>query len=564
MTRAPQPSAPLRPLARGVALTGLLGLLLLVAPVPTPAADGAVVTTEGGRIRGVVRNGALEFRGLPYAAPPTGTRRWSLPQPAQPWEGVRDGSAFGAACPQEARFGITERSENEDCLTLNISTPADQRAGEKLPVFVYIHGGAFVGGSSNLYRLDKLAREGRMVVVSANYRVGLFGFMAHPSFASNGFNGNYGLEDQRFALAWVKRNIAAFGGDPKNVTVAGESAGAGSICMHLATPERSKGLFEKALILSAGCFSPLKTQQEAETTGQVLAGDVGCGLALDPLACMRDKDVATWLKVQGTFTAKDPTDLIAISPVVGNRALPRRARDAAQSGTLLQVPLLMGGARNELRLYVGYAVQAGYPVTTANYPKALQLFYGNKEPVVARRYPPGDAPAADFGSVLSSFNPKLAINNCSYLNAAAVFSQHMPVHEFEFADNKALVLGVGIAPPDPGFELGAVHSAALNYLFPNFSNTSRIDAADLPQASQTLATLMVKAVAAFAHTASPNGEGLPRWPLFKGGPTVMLWDTPAAGVYDASRFHQCDFWRQLYPQDLSTANPTQAGTTRRT
>jgi len=560
MKRAHQQSmpVPLRP-----TLGSLIGLLILVPPVLAQATDGAVVTTESGRIRGVVRHGALEFRGLPYAVPPTGAGRWALPKAAQPWTGIRDGSAFGPACPQEARFGISERSENEDCLTLNISAPADRRAGEKLPVFVYIHGGAFVGGSSNLYRLDKLAREGRMVVVSPNYRVGVFGFMAHPSFASNGFNGNYGLEDQRFALAWVKRNIARFGGDPTNVTVAGESAGAGSICMHLATPERSKALFEKAMIISAGCFSRLKTQQEAEDNGQVLAQDVGCGLALDPLACMRGKAVANWLQVQGMFTGKDPTDLIAISPVVGNRALPRLPREAAQRGSLLQVPLLMGGARNELRLYVGYAVQAGYAVTAANYPRALRLFYTNNEPVVARRYPPGNAPAANFGSVLSSFNPKLAINNCSYLNAAAVFSQHMPVHEFEFADNKALVLGVGIAPPDPGFELGAVHSAALNYLFPHFSNNSRIDAAELPKASQTLATLMVKAVAAFAHTGNPNGEGLPSWPLFKGGKTVMLWDTAAAEAYDASRYHQCDFWRQLYPKDLGDASPTQRAPSQR-
>jgi len=528
-------------------------LTMLVTQGQAFASNGPVVTTESGRVQGVVRHGAVEFRGLPYAAPPTGSGRWSLPQPVQPWTGVRDGADFAAACPQEARFGITERSTNEDCLTLNISAPADRKADEKLPVFVYIHGGAFVGGSSSLYRLDKLAREGRMVVVTPNYRVGVFGFMAHPSFANDGFNGNYGLEDQRFALAWVKRNIAQFGGDASNVTVAGESAGAGSICMHLATPERSQGLFDKAMILSAGCFSRLKTQQQAEDAGLMMAKDVGCGMAIDPLACMRSKDVASWLKVQGLFSAKDPTDLIAISPMVGNRALPRLPRDAVRRDRLVKVPLLMGGARDELRLYVGYAVQAGYPVTTRNYPKALQLFYSDKTPVVARRFPPGDAPAATFGSVLSSFNPKLAINNCSYLNVATIVSRRMPVHAFEFADKKALVLGVGIAPPDPGFELGAVHSAALNYLFPNYSNNSRIDAPELAPASQALANRMVKAVAAFARTGNPNGAGLPSWPPYRGGATVMLWDTPVSGTYDAGRYHQCDFWRQLYPADLSTA-----------
>jgi len=528
-------------------------LTMLVAQGQAVGSNGPVVNTESGRVQGVVQHGAEEFRGLPYAAPPTGSGRWSLPQSVQPWTGVRNGAAFGAACPQEARFGITERSTNEDCLTLNISAPADRKADEKLPVFVYIHGGAFVGGSTSLYRLDNLAREGRMVVVTPNYRLGVFGFMAHPSFTKNGFNGNYGLEDQRFALAWVKRNIAQFGGDTSNVTVAGESTGAGSICMHLATPERSQRLFDKAMILSAGCFSRLKTQQEVEDSGLQMAKDVGCGMAIDTLACMRSKDVASWLKAQGLFSTKDPTDLIAISPMDGNRALPRLPRDAVRLGRLVKVPVLMGGARDELRLYVGYAVQAGYPVTSSNYPRALQLFYTDKTPVVARRFPPGDAPAATYGSVLSSFNPKLAINNCSYLNVARIFSQRMPVHTFEFGDKKALVLGVGIALPDPGFELGAIHSAALNYFFPHYSNNSRIDAPELSPASQALANRMVKAVAAFAQTGNPNGAGLPSWPAYRGGDTVMLRDTPTSGAYDAGRYHQCDFWRQLYPADLSAA-----------
>lgn len=198
-----------------------------------------VVQTSLGPVQGIARNGAYEYRGMPYALAPTGDLRWALPQPVTAsWTSVFPAYDFGPACPQKARFGVTEASDNEDCLSINVSVPADIKPGEKLPVFFWIHGGAFVGGSSNLYRLDKLAREGRLVVVSINYRLGALGFMPNPAFASNGYNGNYGLEDQRLAMKWVQDNIEAFGGDKTNVTIAGESAGAGSTCMHLASPEQ--------------------------------------------------------------------------------------------------------------------------------------------------------------------------------------------------------------------------------------------------------------------------------------------------------------------------------------
>lgn len=510
-----------------------------------------VVLTEGGAVRGAVRNGAIEFRGIPYAAAPTGALRWSQPKPASAWQGVRDGTNFGPACPQEARFNLTERSEAEDCLSINVSVPADRKPDEKLPVFFYIHGGAFVGGSGSLYRLDKLAREGRMAVVTANYRVGVLGFLSHPALAKDGFNGNYGLEDQRFALRWVQRNIGLFGGDPGNVTVAGESAGAGSICMHLASPERAAGLFHKAFILSAGCFSRLKTVAEAEESAAWLVRSVGCGLAPDPAACMRSRSVSEWLAAQGRFAQMDPTDLIAISPVVGDRSLPRFPRDAAvPGGRMITVPTMMGGARNELRLYVGYAVQAGNAITPQTYPQALKLFYGDNAPAVAKEYPPGDSPPATLGSVLSSYNPSLAINNCLYIRTANAFAKRLPLYEFEFADRNAPVLGVGIPPPDPGFELGAVHSSAVNYFFPNYSNTSRINAPDLKPESQKLSDQMVAYVSAFARTGKPDVKNLPAWPAYRGASDVMLWNVGKVGIYDASAHHRCAFWRGLYPEYL--------------
>ena len=227
-----------------------------------------VVQISSGSVQGVVRSYTLpestdtlatksysvyEYRGIPYALAPTGNRRWALPEPVTSL-GSRVFKAynFGPACPQQARFNLTEASSNEDCLSINVTTPAGTKAGDNLPVLIWIHGGAFIGGSSNLYRLDQLAAEGGLVVVSMNYRLGALGFMPNPAFqmtsSSGTYNGNYGLEDQRLAMRWVQQNIAAFGGDKTNVTIAGESAGAASVCMHLSAPSQVTGLFHKAIV----------------------------------------------------------------------------------------------------------------------------------------------------------------------------------------------------------------------------------------------------------------------------------------------------------------------------
>jgi len=296
------------------------------------ARDPLVVQTASGAVRGVVRNGTLEFRGIPYAAPPVGALRWALPQPAAPWTGTLDASSFRSACPQVARYGLTEASEDEDCLYLNVTVPlsgAGRNVAEaKRPVFVWIHGGAFVGGSSSLYRLDEIARSGDVVVVSMNHRLGVFGFMPHPAFGAE-HNGAYGLEDQRLAMRWVRENIAAFGGDPDNITLAGESAGGASVCMHLIAPEETSGLFHRAAVQSAGCVLPLRRVEESSRLGQKVAERVGCGDPATALACLRSKPVAELLAA-GVEAAG--TDLMAYAPSVGTRTVPRQGIEALASG----------------------------------------------------------------------------------------------------------------------------------------------------------------------------------------------------------------------------------------
>ena len=558
------------PLSRPLLVSGvgvLLGWPALAANQSAgeaiPPGRTAVISTPQGQLRGVLRNGVSEYRGIPYARKP---ERWSPPQPSPGWQGVRDGGSFGPACPQQARFNLTEASSEEDCLSVNVSRPLTIPPDRRLPVLVWLHGGAFVGGSSNLYRLDALARQG-MVVVSANYRLGVLGFMPHPAF-DPATNGNVGLLDQRQALRWVQRNIAAFGGDPTNVTVAGESAGAGSICMHLAAPELSRGLFHKALVLSAGCLAPLPLVGDYSTLGNDIAKAVGCTQPdrTQLLACLRSTplvdpvDPAKGLLEAGARATKGKT--LTFSPSIGaSGANPRSMADAIAQGKVFKVPLLMGGARDELRLYMGYDDQSGDPITAANYADRLLKYYGTAQGThlgqrILSRYPlkdPHRAPET-LGSVISHYNPQVGINNCLYLHTATqlVRRSGLPLYSFEFADPKALVLGVGIAAtPDPKMEFGAVHSSALNDLFPHLSNTSRIDGPDLLAESQPLATQMQQMVASFATRGVPSAAGLPIWPLFNNGSTVMRLQPGQSATYDAAAHHDCNVWRALFPKELS-------------
>lgn len=524
------------------------------------AQDPAVVKTESGLVRGVYRNGSLEFRGIPYAAAPSGDRRWAAPQPAAPWKGIRDASQFGPACPQVARFNLTEGSDNEDCLSVNVSLPEkfDRKSGAKLPVFIWIHGGGFVGGSSSLYRLDQLARDGGIMVVSMNYRLGVFGWMPHPSFDAD-MNGAYGLEDQRAAMRWVQRNIAAFGGDPNNVTVGGESAGGGSTCHHLASPEAVNGLFHKAIIQSAGCLQPMPKVEEIYPVGLKLGEMVGCSDPKTALQCLRKAPLNKLLDAQ---TQVAGTTIMAYGPTVGSKTVSRGVGEAVKTGQIMKVPLLMGGTKDEIRLYIAYDHQAGRPVTRENYEKHVRGWFGSTADEQNRKIPEkvlrkyklkkNDVPAEALGSLVSSYNPNVGINNCLFLHTATSFSQHLPaIYQFEFDDPAAPVLGVGIAAkPDPGFKLGSVHSSELNYLFPNLSNTSKIDAPDLAPASQELANKMVAYWAEFVKSGVPSAASSPAWPKFKGGKTVMLLKPGKVGLYNAGKAHQCDFWKSLYPERL--------------
>jgi para-nitrobenzyl esterase len=536
-------------------LTGVLvGALLLVQAAGAaanrarvPPHDSLEVETDTGTLRGVARLGVREFKGIPFALPPTGERRFAPPVAQTRWSGTLDATRYRSPCPQVARYGQTDASDDEDCLYLNVTAPgaaaAVKRAPHLRPAIVWIHGGAYVGGSADLYPLDYFARSGDVVLVSINYRLGVFGFMAHPAFEAT-HNGSLGLEDQREALRWVKRNIRAFGGDPGNITVAGESAGAASVCMQLIDPAQATGLFDKAIIQSIGCTIGLRNADEAAATGSRVGELVHCTEAAAALACLRGKSVAELLAAQVEVASGN---VRAFAPSVGSLSVPRQGAEAFATGQFVRVPILNGGNRDEMGLYVGYELEAGGTIATANYLERLRTSYGDLAAEVAKHYPLSDYASAAIavGRAESDFMPGGPLNNCLYLETARLASRWVPVYEFEFTDANAPYV-----TPTPGTVTGAVHSAELPYFFPHISYNSRIDGPDVPVRSQPLSRQMVAYWSRFAHTGRPAAPSLPKWPRYRSPRDVLRLDPGRVGTFDAAAAHQCQFWKTLYPHTL--------------
>ncbi|HMC53331.1 MAG TPA: carboxylesterase family protein, partial [Acidimicrobiales bacterium] len=316
---------------------------------------GHRVTTRCGKLEGVERDGVRVFRGIPYARPPVGPRRFRAPQPAEPWTGVRDASKAGPAAPQVP--GPTEQlmpgpplDTDEDCLTLNVWTPAAAGAQPR-PVLVWIHGGGFLTGSGSLpiYNGRFLAARGDVVVVTINYRLGALGFLSHPALRDeeSGAAGNWGLLDQIAALRWVRENIDAFGGDPGNVTVFGESAGAMSVGTLMGTPA-AVGLFRRAIMESG---SPAATPaEEAAGTAESLLRAAGCnridseGARALPLGALLEAQQDLWAR-------RGPGVGLPLQPALDGAVLERDPSEAIADGLSSGVPVITGTNRDEWEMF---------------------------------------------------------------------------------------------------------------------------------------------------------------------------------------------------------------------
>ncbi|HVE20961.1 MAG TPA: carboxylesterase family protein [Acidocella sp.] len=531
-------SSCLRPVAGALfALLATAGAAFAQSPPEVTTADGAVA---GLRVGGV-----SEFRGIPYALPPVGELRWQPPVAAKPWAGVRQATAFGPACAQITTLGAFAGppTANEDCLTLNVFTPT-QKAGAKLPVLVWIHGGGNMDGSSAGYDGSRLAARGHAVVVSINYRLGLFGFLADPALDAEGHPfGNYGLLDQQLALRWVKQNIAAFGGDPANVTLGGQSAGSIDTEANVASP-LAAGLFQRAIFESVVLDgTPLPA---AEKTGADFTKAAGCGRGASPAvaACLRQLPANRILQLEGTESTQGPYIDILIAD---GRIVPAGGLFAAfRNGDFTHMPIMSGTVHDEYNFLAAIAEYFSgpprHPVTAAQYrnfvttsfPPATAKRVFAEYPLALYRTPQLAWNAAGTDSLVC---PQLALNRS--------LAAQVPVYGYEFDDTTAPFF----FPRMPGFVPLAYHTADIQYLFPLWHGGPKGQPHALNAQQQQLSNALIAAWTNFARTGNPNGLGAPNWPAFTpapGKPGLYLDEKlPASTTMTDSTFaaeHHCEFW----------------------
>ncbi|MEV4759608.1 carboxylesterase family protein [Micromonospora sp. NPDC049559] len=514
-------------------LLSLAATLLMGVPVTGPAAheppatpDRSVVRTDLGTLRGTVDGDRRTFQGIPYAAPPVGALRWRAPQDPAPWSGVRDATAPGRPCAQQPSADPTVVDPREDCLYLNVTTPT--APGRDRPVIVWLHGGSFQTGTGSAYDARRLAAAGDTVVVTVNYRLGVFGYFGLPGLAGSG---TFGLQDQQAALRWVRRNAAAFGGDPHNVTLAGQSAGGLSVCAQLTSPAAA-GLFDKAIIQSGSCLldwpaglffglpagSQWTDRAALETAGHRLAGELGCAED-DPetLACLRavgrDELIAATTGVgQAAFAL----------PAYGNPVLPANPADALRAGAFRRVPVLSGSNLDEFRGFLG-AVDEWLPYTAEQYAAALDAAFGDQAGRVAAAYPVAayaDRPGLAWAAVATD-----RMWACPTLAGDRLLARHTPVYGYEFAERHGPAL-------DDAYPWGASHGYELPYLFDGIVWLRGT-------AQPELAGEMVREWSRFAATGATS------WPRVRADATVPYVRTLAAGGsgrVDFGAEHRCAFW----------------------
>jgi para-nitrobenzyl esterase len=537
-------SATRRPSLRSALCSALLlGLGMCGAPA---LASPALVVAPDGTFQGKfdVTGTMREFLGMRYAQPVTGSLRWRPPQPVVPSVNTQDATQFGNHCPQH--FSIFGNATlTEDCLFLNVFTPNrrgdDDRGGEDTdarPVMVWIHGGAFLDGESNEYNPIKLVRHG-VVVVTINYRLGALGFLAHPALTGESpdqISGNYAIGDQQAALKWVRRNIRAFGGNPENVTIFGESAGGYSTLINLVSPTAS-GLFHRAIVESGAYQLTQRTRAQGETSGITFANAVGCNQpnSVDVLTCLRGLPVATILAHQNP----------APGPKVDGKILTQSVGAALGSGQFNRVPLMNGTNHDE-----GNSLLAG-PVTASSYETAIGTTIGNPAaaPLVAAHYQvPAQFPSFDQGLGGVTTDANFA---CPARFADELASPFVRTFAYEFSDEKA---PENYLPPI-SFPYGAAHTTEIQYIFPVANPTGlglNLATTPLDSEQEKLSDRMVGYWTEFAKSSNPNGRGQPFWPRFHRDRQVMLSlvePSPTAETNFATA-HQCDFWDTLAGRTL--------------
>ncbi len=477
--------------------------------------DESRVRVADGVLEGTVlpRSATRVFRGIPYAAPPMGGLRWKPPQPARPWTGIRKSLQFGPRAVQPAIFPdmiFPENAESEDCLYLNVWTPA-RETGERLPVLVYFHGGGFAAGSGAepRYGGENFAARG-VVAVTVNYRLGVIGFLSHPELSAESpdrASGNYGMLDQVAALRWVRDNIAAFGGDPGRVTIGGESAGSFSVSALMASP-LSRDLFRGAIGQSGAFFTTgagtlaLRTLAESEEQGIEFARSVGATSLAELRARSAGELVAAALKM----------GMVAFSPNIDGRFLPGSVLSLYERGEQSRIPLLAGWNADEVRAGV-LAEPEKY--TAAAFREQLRATFREHADAALALYPAStDAQALRSAGDLASDR---FVAHCTWKWIEMQRrTARAPVYRYVFDRPAPFHAGTSVA----GLDRLAGHAWEIEYAFGTLDSMHAPWDADDRKVSET----MLGYWANFVKHGDPNGAGLPRWPEFGAAREVMHLD----------------------------------------
>lgn len=516
------------------------------------------VDTSTGSVIGYIDDGIRRFLGIPYAAPPIGDRRWRPPSTPIPWEQPLTATFFREAPAQEAPslHGFGHVSFNEDCLYLNIFSPLHQRG--LCPVMVLIPGGGFVCGSGNDYDPSWLVKEGNIVFVSLNYRLGVFGFFSHPAINKDGNQpmGNFGIMDQQLALTWVQRNVTAFGGDPANVTIIGQSAGGACVMAHMGSPS-SKGLFHKAIIQSGGAPATLSnpTIESLEQAGVDFACAAGCPLLEQTAERLRQIPTKALLAANSLPAGSFGTGRFAFRLMEDGIIVPLSLREKFAAGHFHRVPVVTGITRDEFSWFQAMAeLSTGRSITPENYVQVLtRMLRGSGQAA----YLGIQLPEEEVGQVLQRYSPEsyptpsralaatigdAGIISTTGRRCARVLSHFTRVYAYEFD-----VPDSPIAWPEVSFAYGSAHAQELQYLYPLFCGGSG-KARALSKDQRRLAHSIVQYWTTFAWQGVPSAPEVASWTVYNHeDDNIMLLETPEPRMTNqwGSR-HNSDYWDSFY------------------